>query len=56
MEVDGKKIPESEFSKYDDLVKKILKQISDDHFINYEQLNEQYLTPIKAVAEKIKTQ
>jgi hypothetical protein len=30
MEVDGKKIPESEFSKYDALVKRILKQIEDD--------------------------
>ena len=30
MEIDGKKIPESEFSKYDALIKKILKQVEED--------------------------
>jgi hypothetical protein len=30
MEVDGKKIPESDFNKYDALVKKILKQMEED--------------------------
>jgi chromosome segregation ATPase len=30
MEIDGKKIPESEFNKYDALIKKILKQMEED--------------------------
>lgn len=30
MEVDGKKIPESDFNKYDALIKKVLKQMEED--------------------------
>jgi membrane protein involved in colicin uptake len=30
MEIDGKKIPESEFNKYDALIKRILKQMEED--------------------------
>ena len=35
-------------------LEKVLKQLAKDHFINYEQLNDQYLKPIKLVAHDLK--